>query len=75
MTNEAIAAAIKWHRENLEYKSKEVAAHLNISESSYSKLENGDRTITAEELCKIAKLFMINLDDLIKIPSRRKHKN
>ncbi|MGK0554824.1 helix-turn-helix domain-containing protein [Macrococcus capreoli] len=75
MTNEEIAAAIKWHRENLEYKSKEVASYLNISESSYSKLENGERAVTAVELWKIAGLFLLKLDELVQIPSRRKNKN
>ncbi|MGK0575640.1 helix-turn-helix domain-containing protein [Macrococcus capreoli] len=72
MTNEEIAAAIKWHRENLEYKSKEVASYLNISESSYSKLENGERAVTAVELWKIAGLFSISIEQLIVIPKRRR---
>ncbi|WP_414048580.1 helix-turn-helix domain-containing protein [Macrococcus animalis] len=72
MTNDEIATAIRWHRENLEYKSKELAAYLNISESNYTRLEKGDRAVTAVELKKIADLFKMTMDELVVIPKRKR---
>lgn len=71
ITNEEIAAAIRWHRENLGIKSQDVASQMFISKSAYSKIEKGEKAITVVELCKIADIFNMSLDELIRIPSRR----
>ncbi|UTH01828.1 helix-turn-helix transcriptional regulator [Macrococcoides canis] len=66
-TNE-IASAIKWHRENLNYSSKYVASHLNLSQSIYSKLENSKREITVSEINNLSKLFNLTIDEILKAP-------
>lgn len=71
MTNEEIARSIKWHRENNDFKSQEVAHMLNISAPTYSKLENGKRIITASDLINISIIFKITVEELMIIPSRR----
>ncbi|WP_414055294.1 helix-turn-helix domain-containing protein [Macrococcus equi] len=75
MRNEEIAAAIKWHRENHELQSKDIADYLNLSPSAYSRLENSQKAITAEELVKLASFYNIPIDELLTIPSRRKDRN
>ncbi len=72
MTNQDIVTAIKWHRENLEIKAKDVAEMLGHVPSKYSKIESGEQVITALELVKIAEYFGMTVDELIKVPSRRR---
>lgn len=47
-----------------------VAKFLNISRSSLSQIENGNRAISLEEATKFAELFRISVEDLLndKIP-------
>ncbi|UTH13251.1 helix-turn-helix domain-containing protein [Macrococcus equipercicus] len=72
MDNKELVTAIKWHRENLEIKAKDVAAMLGHVPSKYSKIENGEQVITGVELVKIADYFGMTVDELVKVPSRRK---
>ncbi len=72
MNNADIAKAIKYHRENLDYTSKEMAHLLNIGLSTYSKLENDERNITAVDLYNISKIFNMTMDEIITKQGRRK---
>ncbi|WP_170234577.1 helix-turn-helix domain-containing protein [Macrococcus equipercicus] len=72
MDNEELVTAIKWHRENLEIKAKDVAAMLGHVSSKYSKIENGEQVITGVELVKIAEFFGMTVDEIVKIPDRKK---
>lgn len=72
MNNTDIAKAIKYHRENLDYTSKEMAQLLNIGLSTYSKLENDERNITAVDLYNISKIFNMTMDEIITKQGRRK---
>lgn len=72
MNNSDFAKAIKYHRENLDFTSKEMAHQLNIGLSTYSKLENGERNITAVDLYNISKIFNMTMDEIITKQGRRK---
>ncbi|ULG73695.1 helix-turn-helix domain-containing protein [Macrococcus brunensis] len=69
MKNNEIVAAIKWHRENNEIPSKEIACILGHSQSKYSKIENGEQYLTAEELTEIAAYLNLDINKLIKMVS------
>jgi len=66
-----IAQSVRWHRENLNYSSKQVAIQLNLSQSAYSKIESADRLITVAEFKLLAEFFEITMNDLCEIPSRK----
>lgn len=71
MTNEEIANAIKYHRENLDITSQEMADQLKISPSTYTKIEKGIRVVTAAEFVEISKIFDMSMDDIINKLGRR----
>lgn len=71
MKNKDIANAIRWHRENLDFSAKQVALHLNLSQSSYSKIENANRLITVAEFKLVSDLFKLSMNDLINIPNSK----
>ncbi|TDM04610.1 helix-turn-helix transcriptional regulator [Macrococcus carouselicus] len=71
MNNEEMMAAIKYHRENLGFSSTEVATAIGYDVSKYSRLENGHQYITLVEAVKIAHLFGMKVDELIRIPSKK----
>lgn len=72
MNNSDFAKAIKYNRESLDYTSKEMAHQLNIGLSTYSKLENGERNITAVDLYNISKIFNMSMDEILTKQGRRK---
>ncbi|TDM38621.1 XRE family transcriptional regulator [Macrococcoides canis] len=72
MDNITVAEALRWHRENLDYSAKEVAAHINVTPSIYSKIESGNRIVTVPEFKRIAELYGMTMDELCVIPSRKK---
>ncbi|PKD99379.1 helix-turn-helix domain-containing protein [Macrococcoides caseolyticum] len=51
---------------------KKWAHQLNIGLSTYSKLENGERNITAVDLYNISKIFNMTMDEIITRQGRRK---
>ena len=59
-----LADNIKKIREQKNIMQKEVAAHIKVDKSTYSKIEKGLREITAKELILIAKLFDTTVDDI-----------
>jgi transcriptional regulator with XRE-family HTH domain len=56
---------IKLIREEKGLKQIEVATHINVDKSAYSKIEKGQRNITVDELQKMAQLFNVTTDNII----------
>ena len=46
-------------------RQKDIYSYLEISKSVYSKIENGGRDATVQELIKIAQLFDMSIDQII----------
>jgi len=53
------------HREEKNLKQIEVATHIGVDKSAYSKIEKGSRSLTVEELQKMAGLFDMTTDQII----------
>jgi transcriptional regulator with XRE-family HTH domain len=68
-----LADNIKAIREEKGLKQIEVASHINVDKSAYSKIEKGMRSVTVEELQKMAQLFNMTTDQILnydgKIPA------
>jgi transcriptional regulator with XRE-family HTH domain len=60
-----LAGNIKKIREEKGLMQKEVAMHIGVDKSTYSKIEKGTREITVAELQKMAQLFNSSLDQLV----------
>jgi len=58
---------IKKIREEKGLLQKQVASHINVDKSTYSKIEKGLREVTVTELYKIAQLFNITVDQIINL--------
>lgn len=61
----SIADNIRRIREEKALKQIEVAAHIGVDKSAYSKIEKGTRSLTIEELQKVAALFGMTTDAVI----------
>lgn len=61
----ALADNIKTIREEKNLKQIEVATHIGVDKSAYSKIEKGLRALTIEELQKVAGLFGMSTDGVI----------
>jgi transcriptional regulator with XRE-family HTH domain len=60
-----LADNIKYIREEKGLKQIEVANHIGVDKSAYSKIEKGSRALTVEELQKMAQLFNLTTDQII----------
>lgn len=60
-----LANNIKTIREKQNLMQKEVALHIGVDKSTYSKIEKGLREVTVAELNKMAKLFNLTTDQII----------
>ncbi|MEN9655653.1 MAG: hypothetical protein RL311_561 [Bacteroidota bacterium] len=60
-----LADNIKTIREEKNLKQIEVANHIGVDKSAYSKVEKGLRSLTVEELQKMAQLFNLTTDQII----------
>lgn len=60
-----LADNIKTIREEKNLKQIEVASHIGVDKSAYSKIEKGLRALTVDELQKIAQLFNMATDQVI----------
>jgi transcriptional regulator with XRE-family HTH domain len=60
-----LAENIKAIREEKNLKQIDVAAHIGVDKSAYSKIEKGTRSLTVEELQKMAQLFNLTTDQII----------
>jgi transcriptional regulator with XRE-family HTH domain len=56
---------IKAIREAKNLKQIEVANHIGVDKSAYSKIEKGSRALTVDELYKMAQLFNMTTDQII----------
>lgn len=56
---------IKTIREQKNLKQIEVATHIGVDKSAYSKIEKGLRALTVDELQKMAQLFNMTADQVI----------
>lgn len=61
----SIADNIKSIREEKNLKQIEVATHIGVDKSAYSKIEKGTRAISVEELQKMAQLFNMTTDQIL----------
>lgn len=52
-------------REDNDYKQREVAEVLNVSQNTYSQYENGVIEWTAENLIKLADFYNVSVDYLL----------
>ena len=68
-----LAENIKTIREENNFKQIEVATHIGVDKSAYSKIEKGLRALTVDELQKMSQLFNLTTDQIInydgKIPT------
>lgn len=60
-----LANNIKVIREKQGLLQKEVALHINVDKSTYSKIEKGMREVTVVELQKLTKLFNLSADQIL----------
>ena len=61
----SLADNIKTIREEKNLKQIEVATHIGVDKSAYSKIEKGLRALTVEELQKMARLFNMTTDQIL----------
>jgi len=61
----SIANNIKLIREEKGLLQKQVAAHIQVDKSTYSKIEKGTREVTVVELQKMASLFGMSIDQIV----------
>lgn len=52
-------------REDRDYKQRELAQLLNVSQNTYSQYENGVIELTAENLMKLADFYDVSIDYLL----------
>jgi len=60
-----LALNIRRQREHLNYSQEYVAGRLNISQSGYSKIEQGASSINVERLYQIAEVLEITPKELL----------
>lgn len=56
---------IRGLREDNDYRQRELAAILNVSQNTYSQYENGVIDLTAENLIKLADFYHVSIDYLL----------
>nr|WP_256474498.1 helix-turn-helix transcriptional regulator [Mucilaginibacter aurantiaciroseus] len=61
----SLADNIKDIREEKNLKQIEIATHIGVDKSAYSKIEKGLRALTVDELQKMAQLFNLTTDQVI----------
>ena len=61
----SLADNIKAIREEKNLKQIEVATHIGVDKSAYSKIEKGSRALTVDELQKMAQLFNMATDQVL----------
>lgn len=60
-----LADNIKAIREQKGLKQIDVATHIGVDKSAYSKIEKGTRAITVDELYKASQLFNMTTDQIL----------
>ena len=59
-------------REDSDLKQKDLAAHLHISQNTYSQYETGIRSIPLETIVKIADYYGVSVDYLLGLTDKPK---
>lgn len=60
-----VVVVIRHLRRKKEYSQEYMAAHLDISQNAYSKLETGKIPMTVDRLCEVARILDIPPTDLL----------
>ena len=66
MKNTSIGKRLKKFRENLHLSQAYVADYTEISRTALVKIEAGQRKVYPEELVKLAELFSVSTDEILK---------
>jgi len=61
----ALSDNIKAIREEKGLKQIDIASHIKVDKSAYSKIEKGSRNVTVEELQGMATLFGMTMDQVV----------
>jgi transcriptional regulator with XRE-family HTH domain len=64
--NALVGNRLKKLRKSKSFSQEEMADYLNISQSSYARMENGDNHSWANHILRICEIFTIHPEDLIK---------
>jgi transcriptional regulator with XRE-family HTH domain len=64
---------IRQHRDQIGYSQDDLATYLSIPRPSVSQIENGQRSVDGSELVKLAELFQVSVDELLKGGSEGKN--
>ena len=65
-TMHSVGKNIKQLREQKGYTQEQVADYLNISQSTYARIEKGERNSWVNYLDKLCEVFDVQADDLVK---------
>jgi transcriptional regulator with XRE-family HTH domain len=68
-----VQKSLRKYRLEKNYSQEYMASQLNLSQTSYSRIENGKTPLTVEMLEKI--LVILNIDLLIFLNKAKKHKS
>lgn len=66
ITQKQLGARIKKIRDSLGFSQDDISKHLGILRQSVSQIEKGNRSLDSIELAKLAELFSVSIDDLLK---------
>ncbi|MDA6071463.1 helix-turn-helix domain-containing protein [Flavobacterium sp. AC] len=70
--NIVVANKIKTLRKDKKMSQEEMADYLNMSQSAYARMENGESHTWAIHILKICKIFGIAPEELLKVESSHK---
>ena len=56
------------------YSQEDIAQQLNISDGAVSKWENGESKPTTDKIIKLAKIYQVDVKDLVELASKKKEK-
>lgn len=68
----SVASRLKELRESRMISSKDLCSVLDFNASTYSKLENGKKSIDVDELRKLTKYYSVSADFILGIEKRPK---
>lgn len=66
---------IKNAREDRDISQKDMAIKLDMNQSNYSKIENGQQEPSLDQLIKIAEIFNLTIDELLGVDCDKYIKN
>ena len=68
MNNKIVGENIRALRENAEFTQNNLARFMNVDQSLISKVEKGERTLSADMLEKLAALFGVTVEQIEEQP-------